>query len=218
MLSRLELLVELLHSVRDGALATQSASSPGYPFATSVPFMADHRQRPVFLISSLAEHSRNLAADARVSLMAARALGDGEVARVTIVGDVAPIDADPALVGRYLRYHPAAERFLQLGDFRFHRLEPRRILAVGGFARAAWLEGEQLAAAPALDPGAEGALIAAAPAALPPGWRLLGIDPWGIDLAGPGPVRLRFDDGPLPPDRLAAEVPARLRRFTASGA
>jgi heme iron utilization protein len=215
MLSRLELLVELLHTARDAALATQSVSLPGYPFATAIPFVADQRQRPVFLISALAEHSRNLAADARASLMLATALGDGETARITVVGDVAPIDADPALVARYLRYHPPAERFLQLGDFRFHRLEPTRVLTVGGFARAAWLDGEQIAAAPALDPEQEAVLLA--DVVPPPGMRLLGIDPWGIDLAAPAPIRLRFDDGPLPVERLAAEVAQRLARHVAAG-
>lgn len=68
--------------------------------------------------------------------------------RVSLIGEVQPIEADPLLVSRYLRYHPHAERFLMLGDFRFHRFEPIRVLTVGGFAKASWLEGERLQEAP----------------------------------------------------------------------
>lgn len=75
MLSRLELLIDLLHSATDAALATHSTTIEGYPFATAVPFVADAHHRPVFLLSGLAEHTRNLAANPRASLMIMKSLG-----------------------------------------------------------------------------------------------------------------------------------------------
>lgn len=202
--SRLELLVELLHAQDTAALATQSAAVPGYPFATSVPFATDEQHRPVLLISALAEHTRNLAADARAGFLVARALGEGEIARVSLVGDVVPIDAEPRLVARYLRYQPAAARFLQLGDFRFYRFEPQWALVVGGFAQAGWLDGKALLATPQLAYEAEATLLESP---LPDGVQLLGLDLFGMDVRENGiRRRISFAAGPVRPDALPDEV------------
>ncbi|TRZ98425.1 MAG: pyridoxamine 5'-phosphate oxidase, partial [Rhodocyclaceae bacterium] len=136
MASRLQTLIDLLHSPGDIALATHAVAVPGYPYATSVAFAPDEHHRPVMLLSRLAEHTKNLIADPRASLVFARNLGEGEIARASIVGNVAEIESDPLLVARYLRFNPDAERFLQLGDFNFYRIEPVRIRVVGGFAQA----------------------------------------------------------------------------------
>ena len=52
-----------------GALSTLSRKLAGYPFGSSVPFVLDHAARPAILISRLAEHTRNIHADPRVSLL-----------------------------------------------------------------------------------------------------------------------------------------------------
>jgi putative heme iron utilization protein len=213
MLSRLELLIDLLHTGTDAALATHSISIPGFPFASAVPFAVDELHRPVLLLSSLAEHSRNLAANPRASLMIAKPLGEGEVARVSLVGEIRPFAADELLVRRYLRYQPAAERFLQLGDFQFLRLEPKRILAVGGFARASWLEGDRLEMAPHVSLAQEiEVLEKLATESIGP-MDLIGLDAYGVDLRrGAQRERLRFGAGPAAPE---AVLPAALRELRA---
>lgn len=158
--ARIDILLDLLYGCRDGALATHSAALPGYPFATAVPFAPDKRHRPVLLISRLAEHTQNLAADPRASLLLRRPLAEGEMMRVTLVGKVQPIVADRELVARYLRFQPEAERFLQLGDFAFHRLEPETVRIIGGFAQAGWLDGQRLTEAPPLSAEREAAFLA----------------------------------------------------------
>jgi hypothetical protein len=209
MLSRLELLVDLLHSVSEAALATHSTTLEGFPFASVAPFVTDVHHRPVFLISGLAEHSRNLRANPRASLMIVKPLGEGETARVSLLGEVHPIVAEPLLVERYLRYHPHAERFLQLGDFVFHRFEPVKVLTVGGFAKANWLEGSRLIDAPLLTLEDEAALLATCrEAPLMPG-RLRGADAFGADLMiYDKPVRIRFATGPVAPPTKAAWLAA----------
>jgi hypothetical protein len=118
---------------------------------------------------------------------------DGEMARVTLIGQVRPFDPEMALVERYLRYQPAAERFLQLGDFRFHRLEPLQVRVIGGFGQAAWLEGERLTGAAALTLEQEREALAALAAALAPGEQLVGVDCFGVDLRRDGRlVRVAF--------------------------
>lgn len=204
MLSRLELLIDLLHSAPDAALATVSSTLDGYPFASVVPFATDANHRPVFLISGLAEHTRNLTANPRASLMLAHAMGGGEMARVSIMGEVAPMDTDELFVRRYLRYHRHAERFLQLGDFRFYRLEPLRALTIGGFAKAGWLEGSRLLEAPSISLGDEATLLRQIDGecdALSARCVIRGIDAFGADISMDGsPVRLRFEAGAVPQD------------------
>ena len=215
MLSRLELLIDLLHSATDAALATHSTTIEGYPFATAVPFVADAHHRPILLLSGLAEHTRNLAANPRASLMIMKTLGEGEITRVSLIGEVQPIEADPLLVSRYLRYHPHAERFLRLGDFRFHRFEPIRVLTVGGFAKASWLEGERLLEAPHVSLVDESELIMHVTELFDNGFRMLGIDAYGADLlTGDGRSRLRFSVGPVTSDAL---LPTLIRELGAIG-
>jgi putative heme iron utilization protein len=198
MLSRLELLIDLLHSAHEAALATHSTTLEGFPFASAVPFVADEHHRPILLISGLAEHSRNLAANPRASLMIAKGLGEGEMARVSLMGELSPIDADPLLVARYLRYHPHAERFLQLGDFRFHRFEPARVLTVGGFAKASWLEGCRLIEAPVISLADEADLLAQHEQDASKDCQLRGIDAFGADALLDGKSeRIRFTAGPV---------------------
>jgi hypothetical protein len=198
MLSRLELLIDLLHSAPDAALATHSTTLEGFPFASAVPFVTDEHHRPVFLISALAEHSRNLAANPRASLMIAKAMGEGEMARVSLMGEIKPFEAVPLLRARYLRYHPHAERFLQLGDFRFHRFEPARVLTVGGFAKANWLEGSRLIEAPVISLADEADLLSRYEQEASQEWQLRGIDAFGADATRDGtPLRIRFATGPV---------------------
>lgn len=214
MKSRLDTAIELLHSASEAALATASVSLPGYPFATLVPFALDAQHRPLLLLSGLAEHSRNLAADPRASLLVAKPLGESEIARVTLLGSIQPVTPESALVERYLRYQPAAERFLQLGDFAFRRFELQRLYIVGGFAQAGWLEQPRLLNLPAIEPEEESTLIASLQASLPAELRLLGIDAWGCDLMSrTGRIRISFSAGPVSLATLPAELIKQLQQL-----
>lgn len=209
--SRLDIVIDLLHRCEDAALATHSLALPGFPFATALPFAPDEGHRPVFLISALAEHTQNLAADPRASLLLRRALAQGEVARATLVGKVEPIEADPLLVERYLRYQPDAGRFLQIGDFAFFRLEPERIRTIGGFAQAGWLEGGRLGVPPCLTLAQERAVLDGLSGPL--AGSVLGVDGRGIDIRLDG-VRRRvaFDPAPASADEIAVAAQQALAR------
>jgi hypothetical protein len=203
MLSRLELLIDLLHSASDAALATHSTTLDGFPFSSAVPLVVDEQHRPIFLISGLAEHTRNLIANPKASLMVAKQLGEGEMARVSLIGEIHPVEVDPLFVKRYLRYQPHAERFLQLGDFRFHRLDPIRILTVGGFAKASWLDGERLRDAHQVSLAKESKLIEQVAPTLVAGFNVLGIDSYGADVqVSDVRHRIRFATGPVADDAM----------------
>jgi hypothetical protein len=189
----------LLRTARHGALGTHSLSHPGFPFVSILPYVADLEGRPVFLVSGLAEHTRNLRVDPRASLMVAEAGEDVlTTPRLTLLGEVWEVTLDACAQARYLRYRPEAADYLALGDFRFFRLEPRQLRLVSGFARMGWLIPEVPAWVP--EGAEEGAAVARLQQLAPPGVGVLGLDGDGLDLRVAGQVR-RWN---LPASDLAA--------------
>lgn len=174
--------LNLLHSAHASTLATQFTQMTGYPYATVIPNILDEQHRPILLISALAEHTKNLLSDPKVSISVTESgvpnVQDGQ--RLTLVGDAEQFVPGDALKARYLRYLPAAEQYLML-DFMFFRIQPKRLRYIGGVGKMGWLETEVLDAVPSLSLAEEATLLAEAQAIAPSNITLLGIDPFGID-------------------------------------
>lgn len=188
--------LQLMHGSHYATLASHSTQLPGYPYATVLPYVLDPAHRPLLLISTLAEHTRNLLADGRCSLSVVEdGLRDVQAgARLTLVADAQRIEPEPALLQRFCRYQAAAEDLLQL-DFMFFRLQPLRLRYIGGVGRMGWLEAAELDGLPLLTLEDEAALLREAVVA--EGIQLLGLDALGADyrLADtPGHLRLRWPD------------------------
>lgn len=179
--------INLLHSATASTLATQSLQMPGYPYATVVPNVLDEQHRPILLISALAEHTKNLLADPKVSISVTESgivnVQDGQ--RLTLVGEAERFEPSQELIARYLRYVPAAEQYLQL-DFMFFRIQSKRLRYIGGVGKMGWVEAETLAAVNTLSLADESALLAEAAAEAPRNVTLLGIDTYGIDYVADG--------------------------------
>ncbi len=123
----------LMRRFASGVLATHSLKFPGYPYASSLPFCCDQRGRVVVLISHLAEHTQNADHDPKSGFLVSPLTRDlQEQARVSMIGDIAAID-NAAVCARYQRYFPEAEQYLQIGGFRFFRIEPRSLRYIAGF-------------------------------------------------------------------------------------
>jgi heme iron utilization protein len=188
--------LHLLHQAAAGTLATHSREpQAGFPYPSVLPFAPDVRHRPTILISRLAEHTRNLQADARAGFVALHA-PDGDVLngqRVTLLGAFEPLDTTPDVAERYLRYHPDAARYLTLGDFSFWVMTPQRMRYIGGFGAMGWLDGAELDPLEPLSHDDERALIelAAAHPQRPAGLDVIGVDRYGVDLTCDG-TRTRF--------------------------
>ncbi|MGC0153770.1 HugZ family protein [Chromobacterium vaccinii] len=185
-----DLAIRLLHRCRHATLATQSRQYPGYPYASAIQFFCDERHHPVFVVSALAEHSKNLLANARVSLSLLEPGDDGaqSALRLTMLGDAERFDAPDVLRRRLLRYLPEAEAWLGL-DFMFFRLIPKRQRLIAGLGSMGWIDESAWAALPALALDEEQALLDEAQAALPAAIRLLGCDCFGADLLDDGSYR-----------------------------
>jgi putative heme iron utilization protein len=143
----------LLASQRVGILATLSDRHGGAPFTSLAPFAVSGRGNPLLLLSDLAQHTRNLAADPRASLFvhdpAAAAEDPRTAARLSIVGRVrriAPAEEADAKAA-YLARHPESRGLFAL-DFGLYELDVDEAQLVGGFAAAGWIPGDALRAHP----------------------------------------------------------------------
>lgn len=217
----------ILKSVPMASLATLAAAADGWPYASLVACAVGHDGTPVLLLSELSDHTRNLRADPRASLLVDNTAGlanrmAGE--RLTLMGRLAPVE-DAILRNRYLARHPGAARYEGFADFAYWAMAVERCHLVGGFANAHWLD-----AADVVAPLPEGYALAEAEASIlehmnddhrdaidvyanhlarrgGQGWRMTGIDRDGVDLRRGGETaRVSFpqpvDDAPAAKEAL----------------
>lgn len=135
----------LVHRARTATLATLSRRHPGSPFASLMPYALDDAGRPIFLISSMAVHTQNLAGDGRASLFVAEPDWSGDplaAGRLTLMGTVKAVPAEARAGARaaYLARHANASYWVDFEDFAFHRLEVEDLYFVGGFAAMDWID------------------------------------------------------------------------------
>ncbi|MES2182387.1 MAG: DUF2470 domain-containing protein [Pseudomonadota bacterium] len=137
---------QFLHTTRSGVLSTLSAKFPGYPFGSVAPFVLDHGGQPIVLISTIAEHTKNIITNPKVSLFVFA--GDEDLqasARLTLIGEAKQIDKEEAnLRARYLRYFPQSAGYFETHDFNFYRLEIAQARYIAGFGKLGWVTGEEL--------------------------------------------------------------------------
>jgi putative heme iron utilization protein len=141
----------LLHVGRTGTLATHSRKCTGFPFASIMPYGLAAGGEPTFLISSMAMHTQNLAADPRASLLVAQpGWADDPLAgaRATLIGEVRRLDGSDAAAVRddYLARHPNARHWVEFDDFAFHAMRVVDVYYVAGFGAMGWVDRDAYAA------------------------------------------------------------------------
>jgi len=203
------------------ALPSGTAGNPAWPYVSLVLVAVDHDLSPILLLSDLAEHSRAIAADPRVSLLFDGTAGLAQPltgARVSLLGRVAETQ-DERLKRRFLARHPDAAMYAGFKDFRFYKVTPERAHLVAGFGKILWIEAAELLSVtplPELMAGEQGIvshmnqdhsdalqLYAGKLLGLSgSGWTMTGIDAEGIDLRQAGQVaRLAFETPLLAADQ-----------------
>ncbi len=132
----------MLRGHRYGVLCTLSKKFDGYPFGSITPYLMDHDGSLLILVSTLAEHTKNIRHDPRVSLIThdQRDPHIQSQGRVTVIGR-ASIEPDTAPSGlRYLRHFPEAHSYFSMHDFSFYRIRPIAIRYIGGFGKIHWID------------------------------------------------------------------------------
>ena len=127
----------LMRLARTGALATLDPQI-GAPLATLVGVASDFVGAPLFLMSTLARHTRHLAADPRASLLLTEAPERGDPLnhpRVTLSGRIERAEGTGVRT-RYLQRNPKAKLYVDFADFAFFRLAIEAVHFNGGFGRA----------------------------------------------------------------------------------
>lgn len=113
----------------------------GWPSASMVTVAAHWDSSPILMLSDIAHHAKNIAADNRVALLFDSAVGapnPQEDPRVSVVGRLVKTD-DSRLHQRYIARHPRAALYAGFADFNFYVLKVEKFHFVGGFARATWI-------------------------------------------------------------------------------
>ncbi len=195
----------LLRTARSGTLAT--LQHDGAPFASLVSLATDTDGAPLLLVSQLSNHTRQLAREARCSLLLSQP-GKGDPLahpRLTVTGTAERIERESVagirIRRRFLSRQPKAALYADFADFSFWRITPVHFYLNGGFARA-WdgpasevlspadhaviVEGlEESALAHMNEDHREALRLYASKLcdAADGAWRASGIDPEGLDLA-----------------------------------
>ena len=225
----------LLRAQASAALGTLTAE--GAPYASLVMMAADLDASPILLISGLAEHTKNILRDDRVSLLVDGTQGLDERltgARITVQGRIART-SDETCRRRYLARHPSAAAYAGFADFAFFRVAVERAHLVAGFGRIHWVERDAL-----LWTGDTTALAAAEADVVAhmnkdhadavqlyatrllgrsgDGWTMTGCDPEGCDLArGAETARLDFDKPVSDAEGARVELVRLVKRARAAG-
>ncbi|MCR9074037.1 MAG: DUF2470 domain-containing protein [Alphaproteobacteria bacterium] len=229
----------LLRATDRATLATvQRDGSPGpsgWPYASLVMMAVDHAATPILLISTLADHTQNLLADPRASLLVDGTAGLEEPltgARATVMGRLERSD-DPEHRRRYLARHPSAEMYAGFGDFSVWRMQVERAHLVAGFGRIHWLDGADLLGASGLpletrevdvvghmNEDHADAIALYAKVLLGQdgdGWTMTGVDAEGADLRLGGRIaRLPFDKPVIDADGARVELVRLVKKARAS--
>ena len=132
----------LVAQIKTGTLCTLATDPEGYPYGSFVTVAFDDGN-PVFLVSTMAEHTKNLQADPRASLLVAES-GSGDPlanGRVTLLGPCTQVEGDSSSARvAFLATHPNSEYYMDFGDFAFWKLEVESIRYIGGYGRMSWVD------------------------------------------------------------------------------
>lgn len=215
-------------------LAREQVPEAGGPYASLVQVAFDHDGAPLLLISTLADHTKNLHADPRVSLLFDGTGGLAEPLtgpRVSLQGIAAPT-TDVRHAARYLARFPGAAMYAGFKDFAFWRVATGRAHQVAGFGKIAWFERFACEAFPALaeseadivahmnqDHADAVQLYAKLAGETGGAWTMTGVDPEGVDIRDHErgrSARLHFDKIAIDAETARVELVRLVKRARGS--
>lgn len=145
---------QLKQLLRERSVAALATLHAGAPHVSMVPYaLARDGSGLIIHVSTLASHTQDMRADARVSLLVMRDEGDGisplALPRASIQGTALELASDapdlPALRAAYLERFPESAQIFGFGDFSLFRIRPGSVRFVAGFGKAHSFSAESLA-------------------------------------------------------------------------
>ncbi|MHB8668847.1 MAG: HugZ family pyridoxamine 5'-phosphate oxidase [Burkholderiales bacterium] len=149
-----ELSAQLARLLRQRVTAALGTLRAGAPFVSMVPYaLAPDGSGLVVHVSKLAAHTKDMLADARVSLLVAEAEGGAKpaqaLARVSLQGLARRVPSQSPdlslLKAAYLARFPDAAQMFGFADFSMFLIRPDSARFVAGFGEAHTLSGESMA-------------------------------------------------------------------------
>jgi heme iron utilization protein len=144
---------QLRQLLRERSVAALGTLHAGAPYVSMVPYAISPDGSGLLVhVSRLASHTKDMQADAHVSLLVMQEPRDGTSAlalpRASIQGTAHEVAADaaelPALSAAYLERFPDAEQLFGFADFSLFRIQPESVRFVAGFAQAHSCSGKAL--------------------------------------------------------------------------
>ena len=134
----------MARKIGTATLCTMSTNPDGYPYGSFVTYSI-HNGDPIFLISALAEHTKNLQLSSKSSLLISEG-GEGNplaLGRVTLIGDCSRMPDEERLSAKenFLEKHESASFYVDFKDFDFYKLKVSSVRYIGGFGRMSWIDG-----------------------------------------------------------------------------
>ena len=225
----------LVARISTGTLGTLALEPEGYPYGSFVTVAFDAGD-PIFLISALAEHTKNLERDPRASLMVAESGAADPLAngRVTLLGPCTRVEGDRASARTaFFAAHPNSSYYADFRDFAFWKLRVDHVRYIGGYGRMSWIsEADWRAAEPdPLAPSAAGMIAhmnadhadamvlyckAFSRATDVTSASMTGVDRYGFEMSamtpqGPRPVRVAFGTPVRTPEEVRAALVAMVK-------
>ena len=133
-----------------GILSTLSNEEDikGYPFGSLTPYAIDKHGEAIILISDIAQHTKNILSDPRVSLTIIETI-TGEVqakGRFTYLGrviKVSNVEMDD-VSRRYTSLYPESKGYFNAHGFSFYRIKFEKGRFIGGFGKIFWITPDEL--------------------------------------------------------------------------
>ena len=133
---------ELLLENSVGSLATHSLKHSGFPYNSVMPYAIKPTGDPIFLISALATHTRNVKSNPNASLLVANRKADPLAsARATLIGTVEKVTGDEVAAAKsvYFEAHPKSKQWGGLHDFAIYQMTVVEAYVVAGFGSMGWV-------------------------------------------------------------------------------
>ncbi len=134
----------LLRNQEKAVLSTHSSSKTGYPFGSVTTFMTDYQGHPIIYISHLAQHTRNVKKDPKLSLLVSEE-NENDInagARLTLLGTVELLGDEEVgeMAEKFYLKFPESRAYQKTHDFKFYRIKVEHIRYIGGFGQIHWLK------------------------------------------------------------------------------